>query len=155
MRRVTVTDAALMNTPNRSLRAAAGALLLSSLLAGAGNCRAEEAKPPTVKPLLTADLPDVPGKEAVMVTVEYPPGGASPAHRHDADVFVYVLEGSVIMQVDGKEPVTLTPGQTFHELPSDVHRTSANASKTAPAKFLVFIVKDKGKATTQPVSKSP
>jgi quercetin dioxygenase-like cupin family protein len=88
-----------------------------------------------------------------MLTVEYPPGGSSAAHRHDADVFVYVLEGSVVMQVDGQQPVTLTPGQTFHEKPTDIHRTSANASKTAPAKFLVFIVKDKGKATTTPVGK--
>jgi quercetin dioxygenase-like cupin family protein len=87
-----------------------------------------------------------------MLTVEYPPGGASKAHRHDADVFVYVLEGSVIMQVDGQQPVTLTSGQTFHESPTDIHRTSANASKTAPAKFLVFIVKDKGKPVTTPVA---
>jgi quercetin dioxygenase-like cupin family protein len=98
-------------------------------------------------------LPDLPGKEALMLTVEYPPGGSSKAHRHNADVFVYVLEGSIIMQVDGEQPVTLTPGQVFHEKPTDIHRTSANASKTAPAKFLVFIVKDKGKATTQPVDK--
>jgi quercetin dioxygenase-like cupin family protein len=131
------------------------ALLVSALLLGGGDGRAaEEAKPPASKgtPLLTQDLTGMPGKEVVMLTVEYPPGGASSAHRHDADVFVYVLEGSMIMQVDGQSPVTLTVGQTFHEKPSDIHRTSANASKTAPAKFVVFIVKDKGKPVTTPVA---
>src|SRR5689334_22135953 len=120
-------------------------------LGSAGVLAADAPKEASVKPLLTEDLPDVAGKEALMLTVEYPPGGSSKAHRHNADVFVYVLEGSVIMQVDGAQPVTLTPGQTFHEKPTDVHRTSMNASKTAPAKFLVFIVKDKGKSTTVPV----
>jgi len=135
-----------------------GVLALSLLLLGAlgalGALDAHAADAPkeaTVKPLLTQDLPDLPGKEALMLTVEYPPGGSSKAHRHNAEVFVYVLEGSIVMQVDGAQPVTLTVGQTFHEKPSDVHRVSANASKTAPAKFLVFIVKDKGKSTTEPV----
>jgi quercetin dioxygenase-like cupin family protein len=105
-----------------------------------------------VKPLLTQDLADIPGKEAVMLTVEYPPGGASVAHRHDAEVFVYVLEGSIVMQVDGKEPVTLQAGQTFHENPKDIHRQSANASKTQPARFVVFIVKDKGKPISRPLT---
>ena len=127
-------------------------LFLASLLISAGAFAADAPKESAVKPLLTQDLPDVKGKEVLMLTVEYPPGGASKAHRHDADVFVYVLEGSVIMQVDGQQPVTLTPGQTFHESPTDIHRTSANASKTAPAKFLVFIVKDKGKPVTTPVA---
>jgi quercetin dioxygenase-like cupin family protein len=132
-----------------------GVLALTLLLLCAVHAHAEDApKEATVKPLLTQELPDVAGKEALMLTVEYPPGGASQAHRHNADVFVYVLEGSVIMQVDGQPPVTLTVGQTFHEKPTDVHRVSANASKTAPAKFLVFIVKDKGKATTQAVDKA-
>jgi quercetin dioxygenase-like cupin family protein len=131
------------------------AVALSLILLGAAATvrAADPPKEATVKPLLTQDLPDVPGKEALMLTVEYPPGGSSKAHRHNADVFVYVLEGSIVMQVDGEQPVTLTPGQTFHEKPTDIHRTSANASKTAPAKFLVFIVKDKGKATTTPVDK--
>jgi quercetin dioxygenase-like cupin family protein len=130
-----------------------GGLALSLMLLGAAAHAADPPKEATVKPLLTEDLPDLAGKEALMLTVEYPPGGSSKAHRHNADVFVYVLEGSVIMQVDGQQPVTLTPGQTFHEKPTDIHRTSANASNTAPAKFLVFIVKDKGKATTTPVDK--
>jgi quercetin dioxygenase-like cupin family protein len=105
-----------------------------------------------VKPLLTESLAGIPGKEALMLTVEYLPGGASLPHRHDADVFVYVLEGSLIMQVDGQQPVTLHAGQTFHERPSDIHRKSANASATEPAKFLVFIVKDKNKPVSTPVS---
>lgn len=131
-----------------------GALTLSLLLFGALDARAADVpKEASVKPLLTQDLPDIAGKEVLMLTVEYPPGGASKAHRHNADVFVYVLEGSVTMQVDGAQPVTLTVGQTFHEKPTDVHRVSANASKTAPAKFLVFIVKDKGKATTEAVDR--
>jgi quercetin dioxygenase-like cupin family protein len=139
----------------KSIQLTTGVLALSLLLLGAAATirAADPPKEATVKPLLTQDMPDLPGKEALMLTVEYPPGGSSKAHRHNADVFVYVLEGSIIMQVDGEQPVTLTAGQTFHEKPTDIHRTSANASKTAPAKFLVFIVKDKGKATTTPVDK--
>jgi quercetin dioxygenase-like cupin family protein len=108
---------------------------------------------PTVTPLTTRDLAGVPGKEVTMITVEYLPGGASMPHRHDANVFVYVLEGSMIMQVQGQDPVTLTAGQTFYESPGDVHVQSANASQTKPAKFVVFMVKDKGVPATKPVSK--
>ncbi len=140
----------------KPIRMMTGVLALSLVLLGAIDARAEDApkdaQEAAVKPLLSQDLPDVAGKEVVMLTVEYPPGGSSKPHRHNADVFVYVLSGSVVMQVDGQKAVTLGPGQTFHEKPTDVHRVSANASKTAPAKFVVFIVKDKGKETTQPVS---
>lgn len=87
-----------------------------------------------------------------MLTVEYPPGGASTPHRHDAHVFVYVLEGSLVMQVDGREPVTLGPGETFYESPEDVHRVSRNASATEPVRFLVFFVKEKGRPTTRAVA---
>ena len=133
----------------------AGTLALG-LLETAGAAHAADAKDAAVvKPLMTQDLTGVPGKEALMLTVEYLPGGASMPHRHGADVFVYVLEGSLIMQVDGKPPVTLGAGQTFYESPSDVHRQSANASKTAPAKFVVFLVKDKGKPVTLPVPDKP
>lgn len=97
-----------------------------------------------VTPLMSKDLTDVPGKEGVMITVEYPPGWSDPIHRHNADAFVYVLEGSVVMQVRGGKEVTLTPGQTFFEGPSDVHVVGRNASKTRPAKFVVFLVKEKG-----------
>ncbi|MDY6946369.1 MAG: cupin domain-containing protein [Pseudomonadota bacterium] len=104
-----------------------------------------------VQPLLTEPLSGNAGKEVVVLTVEYLPGGASAAHRHDADVFVYVLEGAVVMQVDGKEPVTVRKGQTFKESPTDIHRQSANASKTEPAKFVVFMIKDQGKPATRPL----
>jgi quercetin dioxygenase-like cupin family protein len=120
------------------------------LIAAAGLSADESQKAAAaVKPIVTRDLAGIPGKEVVMLTVEYLPGGASMPHRHDANVFVYVLEGSMIMQVKGKEPVTLKAGDTFYEGPDDVHETSANASKTEPAKFLVFIVKDKGVPTTR------
>ncbi len=79
-----------------------------------------------------------------MITVEYPPGGSDPIHRHNADAFVYVLDGSIVMQVRGGKQVALTPGQTFYEGPDDVHIVGRNASDTKPAKFLVFLVKDKG-----------
>ena len=79
-----------------------------------------------------------------MITVEYQPGGSDQVHRHHAQVLVYVLEGSIVMQVRGEAPITLVPGQTFYEAPDDVHAVSRNASQTAPAKFLVLFVKDKG-----------
>lgn len=101
-------------------------------------------------PVLAKDLPEFAGKEVVISTVEYPAGVASPPHRHDAHTFVYVLEGSVVMQVAGGQPVTLVPGQTFYENPSDVHATSKNASQTAKAKILVFMIKDKGKPGSRP-----
>jgi len=100
------------------------------------------AAPPTVTALMTRALTDAPNKEALMITATYLPGGASLPHRHDAQVFVYVLEGAMTMQVDGSAPVTLRPGQTFYEGPNDVHRISANASQTAPAKILVFMIKN-------------
>ncbi len=101
----------------------------------------EDAK---VTPLLSKDLTEFPGKEGVMITVEYPPGSTDPIHRHNAHGFIYVLEGSIVMQVRGGKEVTLTPGQTFYEGPSDVHVVGRNASRTKPAKFVVFFVKDKG-----------
>jgi quercetin dioxygenase-like cupin family protein len=108
-----------------------------------------DSSPAAVMQLLTKELAGNPGKEILMSTVTYPPGGASPPHRHDAQVFVYVLEGELIMQVQGGPKVTLKPGETFYESPDDVHSVSANASQTAPAKFLVFIIKNKGAPTTR------
>jgi quercetin dioxygenase-like cupin family protein len=102
------------------------------------------AQEPRVTSLMSKDLKDFPGKEGLMITVEYPPGGADPVHRHNAHGFIYVLEGSVVMQVKGGEETTLTPGQTFYEGPDDVHVVGRNASSTKPAKFLVLLVKDKG-----------
>ncbi len=94
-----------------------------------------------VTPVLTQALPDLPGREVSMVTVVYPPGGASKSHSHAANTFVYVLEGSLVMQVEGGKEMTLGPGDTFYESPTDVHSVSRNASDTVPAKFLVFFVK--------------
>jgi quercetin dioxygenase-like cupin family protein len=108
---------------------------------------AQEAK---VTHLMSKDLTDCPGKEGVMITVEYPPGHTDEIHRHNSYAFVYVLEGSVVMQVRGGREVTLTPGQTFYEGPDDVHVVGRNASKIGKAKFVVFFVKNKGVAITVP-----
>ena len=105
----------------------------------------------TVKPLLSQDLADLPGKELSMISVEYPPGSMDPVHTHHAHALVYVLEGSIVMQVRGGAPVTLTPGQTFYEGPDDVHIVGRNASQNVPAKFLVFLVKDKAAPILTPV----
>src|SRR5690348_18107221 len=102
---------------------------------------AQQAK---VTELMSKDLTSCPGKQGLMVTVEYPPGSSDPIHRHNAYGFIYVLEGSIVMQVRGGKEVTLTPGQTFYEGPDDVHVVGRNASQTKPAKFVVFFVKDKG-----------
>jgi len=102
---------------------------------------AQDAK---VTELMSKDIKECPGKEGLMVTVEYPPGSKDPIHRHNAHGFIYVLEGSIVMQVRGGKEVTLTPGQTFYEGPEDVHVIGRNASQTKPAKFVVFFVKEKG-----------
>ncbi len=109
------------------------------------------AQNPKVTPLITKDLAGLAGKEAVMLTVEYAPGASSSKHRHNAHTFVYVLEGSIVMQVEGGKETTLGPGQTFYESPDDVHTVSKNASSSQPAKFLVFFVKDKGAPASTPV----
>jgi quercetin dioxygenase-like cupin family protein len=113
-----------------------------------GTLMAQEIK---VTSLMSQVMPDVSGKEGLLITVEYPPGGSDPIHRHDAHAYLYVLEGSVVMQVKGGKQVTLTPGQTFYEGSNDVHIVGRNASKTKPAKFLVFLVKDKGAPVLVPV----
>ena len=110
---------------------------------------AQEAK---VTKVLSKDLTDIPGKEGLMITVEYPPGASDPVHRHNAYGFIYVLQGSIVMQVKGGKEVTLTPGQSFYEGPDVVHVVGRNASKTEPAKFLVFLVKDKGAPVLVPVN---
>lgn len=114
-----------------------------------GLAHAEEAK--LITPLMLKELTDIPGKEAMMLTVNYPPGGDDAIHRHDAHAFVYVLEGSIVMQLKGASPVTLTPGQVFYEGPSDVHIVGRNASTTEPAKFLVVLVKNRGVDPVLPV----
>jgi len=105
----------------------------------------------TVTPLMSKELPDMSGKEAVMITVDYPPGSIDHVHRHNAHAFIYVLEGSIVMQVEGGEPVTLTPGQTFYEGPNDIHTVGRNASTTKPAKFLVVFLKKVGEPLLVPV----
>ncbi len=104
-----------------------------------------------VRPLLSKDLAGDSAREVSMITVEYPPGGSDPVHRHHAQALVFVLEGSIVMQVRGGAPVTLTPGQTFYEGPDDVHIVGRNASRTAPARLLVFLVKEKGAPILTPV----
>lgn len=101
--------------------------------------------------LLTKKLVDLPDREAVMLTLVYPPGTSSPKHRHNAHTFVYVLEGSVIMQVEGGEKQTLKAGDTFYETPEDVHVVSMNASKTEAAKILVYFIKKEGAPLSVPV----
>jgi len=105
---------------------------------------APAAPPPDVKEIMSKPFPDIPGKEGLVLTVSYPPGGADEIHRHNAYAFVYVLEGSVVMQLRRGEPVTLKPGEGFYEGPNDVHIVGRNASDSQPAKFVVFLVKKQG-----------
>jgi quercetin dioxygenase-like cupin family protein len=122
-----------------------------AILVSSASAEPSKAPPAEVKPVLTRPLPDLPGKEVSIATVEYPPGGATGPHRHDSDTFVYVLEGAVVMQVEGGKEVTLHAGDTFYESPTDIHRVSRNASSTARAKFLVFSVKNEGAPGTRRV----
>jgi quercetin dioxygenase-like cupin family protein len=126
-------------------------LLMPGTLMAQQSSAAKEAPHATVTSLTSKDLPDLPGKEALMIIVEYPPGSVDPIHRHNAHAFVYVLEGSIIMQVKSGKEVTLTPGQTFYEGPDDIHVVGKNASSTKPAKFVVFFIKDKGAPVLVPV----
>src|ERR1051325_426054 len=123
-------------------------LLLVLLSAMPGTVMAQEAK---VASLMSKDLKDFPGKEGLMILVEYPPGATDPIHRHNAHAFVYVLEGSIVMQLKGGKEVTLKPGDTFYEGPDDVHIVGRSADKTKPAKFVVFLVKNKGAPVLVPV----
>jgi len=123
------------------------ALALACLTSG--TLLAQEAK---VTPLMSKDLTNLPGKEGLMIIVDYPPGSTDQIHRHNAHGFIYVLEGSIVMQVRGGKEVTLTPGQTFYEGPDDVHVVGRNASKTEPAKFVVVFVKDKGAPVLVPAN---
>jgi quercetin dioxygenase-like cupin family protein len=104
-----------------------------------------------VTDLMTKDLVSGPGKEVTMITVDYAPGAADPVHRHNAQAFVYVLEGSIEMQMKGGEKVTLHPGDTFYEDPEGIHLVGRNASDTKPAKFIVLLVKEKGAPILTPV----
>jgi quercetin dioxygenase-like cupin family protein len=121
------------------------ALVLLCLMTGTAM-----AQEPKVTSLMSKDLTENPGKEVLMITVEHAPGGSNAIHRHNAQAFLYVLEGSVVMQLKGGQQVTLTPGQTFYEGPDDVHVVDRNASSTQPAKFLVVLIKDKGAPAVVP-----
>ena len=127
-------------------------VLMLSIAFGVVSPLARAADEPVVTPLMLKELADISGKEVLIITVDYPPGGADPVHRHDAHAFIYVLEGAIVMQVRGGKEVTLTPGQTFYEGPSDVHTVGRNASSTRPAKFLVLLLKDKGVEPVLPAS---
>lgn len=122
--------------------------IVALLCLAAGMMAAQEAK---VTELMSKGLPDFAGKEALMITVEYPPGSSDPIHRHNAYAFVYVLEGSIVMQIKGGKQVTLGPGQTFYEGPSDEHIVGRNASTTKPAKFVVFLLKNQGAPVLVPI----
>ena len=104
----------------------------------------------TVRNVFQTDVGDVANQEILMLEVNYPPGNDSPVHRHNAHTIVYVLEGAVVMQVEGSEPQTLGPGEVFYETPDDVHTVSRNASDTEAAKILVFFLKGQDAATTEP-----
>ena len=158
--------------PNTSLQPAAGsgrrerlltisrpmlvlAFLITSTLVTTSTLMAQKAvtapaAQETITPLISKELAGSPGKEALMYTVDFPPGFSSPVHRHNAQVSVYVLEGSVVMQVRGGKEVTLRPGQTFYEGPNDIHVVSRNASRTESAKFLVFMINEKGAPLVMP-----
>jgi quercetin dioxygenase-like cupin family protein len=135
------------NTAIKKMALRLGVVLWIGAALWPGAASADAAKVPPdaiVKELMTRDLVGSAGKEVLMVTVEYLKGGASLPHRHNAQVFVYVLDGKVRMQVKGSAAVTLGPGETFYEGPEDIHTISANASRAKSARILVFIVKDKG-----------
>jgi quercetin dioxygenase-like cupin family protein len=117
--------------------------MLMMLVCGAFLAPPAPAAEVVVTPLMTKELANIPGKEALMITVDYPPGGRDPIHRHNAHGFIYVLEGTIVMGVKGGKEVTLTKGQTFYEGPDDIHTVGRNASKTKPAKFMVLLIKDK------------
>jgi quercetin dioxygenase-like cupin family protein len=138
----------MTNPWRRFARHIPGTALTAVLLCGLGGRLA--AQEPAVTPLMTKALSDIPGKEVLMITVEFPPGGADPVHRHNAHGFIYVLEGSIVMQVRGGPEVTLTPGQTFYEGPGDIHTVGRNASSTRPAKFVVLLLMDTGSPPVVP-----
>jgi quercetin dioxygenase-like cupin family protein len=125
-------------------------IFLSLLLAAGAQAHATPPGPAETA-LMNKALEDYPGKEVLMITVDFPPGAVDPLHRHDAHGFIYVLEGSIVMGVKGGKEQTLGPGQTFYEGPRDLHTVGRNASQTKPAKFLVLLLKDKGKPAVIPV----
>lgn len=132
----------------KTILSIAAAMMLSCVMVGQPAMAAPEA---SVTPLRTDALPEYPGKEVQMIVVDYPPGAVDPVHRHDAHAFVYVLDGSIVMGVKGGKEVTLKPGDTFHERPDDIHTVGRNASSAQPARFVVFLIKNKGAPILTPV----
>jgi quercetin dioxygenase-like cupin family protein len=141
-------DGGVMTIAKLGLKFAAAA---AAVLLCAGLAESQPAPRKAGGDLITKDLIAGPGKEVVVTSVEYPPGGSSPPHRHDSQVFVYVLEGHVKMQVQGGPLLTLGPGETFYESPTDIHTVSANASTSEKARFLAIVIKDKDKPITRQV----
>lgn len=143
-----------MSSPHTVFRRAplAAAIAFAAALVTAPVALGQPPAEAKIAPLLTKPLAGIAGKEALMLTVEYPPGVSSAPHRHNANTFVYVLEGSVVMAVAGGKELTLKPGDTFYEAPSDVHSVSRNASDSKAAKILVLLVKDTGAAPTVPAN---
>jgi quercetin dioxygenase-like cupin family protein len=148
----TKIDSTIPATTQSNRRKTTATLKILTVLACAV-AGASAAEPVRVTDLMTKALADVPGKEVSMITVDFAPGAADPVHRHNASAFVYVLEGSIVMQMKGEKQVTLRPGETFYEAPDGIHLVGRNASDTAPAKFLVFLVKEKGAPILVPVEK--
>src|SRR5262245_47617545 len=144
-----------MNKISRPIAIVVKISLPIAIVAGAlAGQPATVAPPPDVKEIMSKPFKDIPGKEGLMLKVTYPPGGADEIHRHDAHAFVYVLEGSVVMQLQGAEPVKLKAGETFYEGPNDVHIVGRNASDTQPAKYVVFLVKKQGVPALLPAKES-
>jgi quercetin dioxygenase-like cupin family protein len=124
------------------VRLAAAIGVVTTFFSGSLYANDVEKSGANVTSLMQKTLPDYPGKDGVVVRIEFPPGHVDGAHRHDAHVFVYVLEGTVEMQVEGGKPVILNAGDTFYENPQDVHPIGRNVSKTKPAKLIVFFLKN-------------
>ncbi|MEX2696944.1 cupin domain-containing protein [Rhizobium mongolense] len=133
------------------MNSALKALFVSSTVCLLGTLAVAADDTAIVTPLMKKDLPNYPGKEGLMISVGYGPGGSDPIHKHEASAFVYVLEGSIVMQVKGEKEVTLSPGETFYEGPSDIHLVSRNASTSKPAKFIVVLLKNKDAPVVMPV----
>jgi quercetin dioxygenase-like cupin family protein len=96
-------------------------------------------------------LADMAGKVATVLAVDYAPGAASDPHVYPGSVFAYVLKGTVVTQVEGEQPMTYTKGQSWYESPKQPHLVTKNASRTEPAKHLVFLLSQVGEALKAPV----
>ena len=121
---------------------------LLALLFFVGTAWAQDTPRSVGKDLLVKQFGDLAGQEAVVRANVYPPGTSNPPHRHNAHVFLHVLEGQLIVQLKGGQPVTLNPGDTYYEAPDDIHMVSRNPSDKVPARALIFMVKKIGAPAT-------